>query len=67
MRVQGLTKRFYGFNSQLVLGPVTPKFLKMVVVLACMVLRTKWRPQNITGRPGLPVGIHPVGIRGGGS
>ena len=57
MRVQGPTKRFYGFNSWLVLGPVTTKALKMVVVLACMVLRTKWRPGNITGRPGLPVGI----------
>ena len=29
-----LTKRFYGFDSQLVLGPVIPKTLKMVVVAA---------------------------------
>ena len=34
-----LTKRFYGFNSRLVLGPVIPKTLKMVP--ACMVLRMK--------------------------
>ena len=36
-----LTKWFYGFDSRLLLGPVIPKTLKMVVVLACMVLTMK--------------------------
>ena len=31
------TKRFCGFDSWLVLGPVIPKTLKMGVVSACMV------------------------------
>ena len=34
-----LTKRFFGFDSRLLLGPVIPKMLKMGVVPACMVLR----------------------------
>ena len=36
-----LTKRIWGFDSRLVLGPVIPKTLKMVVVPACIVLRMK--------------------------
>ena len=36
-----LTKRFFGFDSRLVLGPVIPKTLKIVVVPACMVLGMK--------------------------
>ena len=35
------TKRFCGFDSRLVLGPVIPKTLKMAVVPACMVLMMK--------------------------
>ena len=35
------TKWFYVFDSQLLLGPVLQKTLKMVVVPACMVLRMK--------------------------
>ena len=50
-----LTKRFYRFNSQSVLGPVIPKMLKMGVVPACMVLRMKEGPRNITGRPGVSI------------
>ena len=38
------TKRFCGFDSRLVLGPVIPKTLKMGVVSACMVLMMKWGP-----------------------
>ena len=36
-----LTKRFYGFNSQLLLGLVIPTTLNMGVVPACIVLRMK--------------------------
>ena len=36
-----LTKWFYGFHSQLVLGTVIPKTFKMVVVPACIVLSMK--------------------------
>ena len=36
-----LTKRFHGFNSRLLLGPVIPRTLKMGVVPACMVLMMK--------------------------
>ena len=50
-----LTKWFYGFNSWLVVGPVIPNTLKMGVVPACMVLRMKWGPQNITGWPGVSI------------
>ena len=50
-----LTKWFYGFNFRLVLGPVIPKTLKMGVVPACMVLRMKKGPQNITDRPGVSI------------
>ena len=32
------TKRFCGFDSRLVLGPVIPKTLKLGVIPACMVL-----------------------------
>ena len=49
------TKRFCGFDSRLVLGPVIPKTLKMGVVPACMVLMMKWGPRNITGRPGVSI------------
>ena len=44
------TKRFWGYDSRLVLGPVIPKTLKMGVIPACMVLINKWGPRNITGR-----------------
>ena len=50
-----LTKRFYGFDSRLVLDPVIPKMLKMGVVPARMVLMMKWGPRNITGRPGVSI------------
>ena len=50
-----LTKWFCGFDSQLVLGPVMPKTLKMGVVTACMVLVMKWGPRNITGLPGVSI------------
>ena len=50
-----LTKWFYWFNSRLVLVPVIPKKLKMGVVSACMVLRMKEGPRNITGRPGVSI------------
>ena len=50
-----LTKGFCGFDSQLVLGPVILKTLKMGVVPACMVLMMKWGPRNITGRPGVSI------------
>ena len=50
-----LTKRLCGFDSQLVLGPVIPKTLKMGVVPACMLLMMKWGPRNITGRPGVSI------------
>ena len=36
-----LIKRFCGFDSPLVLGPVIPKTLKMGMVPACKVLRMK--------------------------
>ena len=36
-------------NGQL--GPVIPKTLKMGVIPACMVLRMKCGPRNMTGRP----------------
>ena len=49
------TKRFCGFDSWLVLGPVIPKTLKMGVVPACMVLMMKWGPRNITGRTGVSI------------
>ena len=55
-----LTKRFCGFDSQLMLGPFIAKTLKIGVVPACMVLRMKWVPRNIskhfkTGRPGVSI------------
>ena len=50
-RDSALTKWFCGFDSWLVLGPVIPKALKIGVVPACMVLRMKWGPRNITGGP----------------
>ena len=40
-RDPALTKWFYGFDSQLVLGSVIPKTVKMGVVPACMVLGMK--------------------------
>ena len=49
------TKRFFGFNSQSVLGPVIPKTLEMGVFPACMVLMMKWGPRNITGRPSVSI------------
>ena len=54
-RDPALTKRFCGFDSRLVLGPVIPKTLRMGVVPACMVLMMKWVPRNITGRPGISI------------
>ena len=36
-----LTKRFYGLDFRMVLGPVIPKTLKNVVSAACMVVRMK--------------------------
>ena len=50
-----LTKRFCGFDSRLLLGPVIPKTLKMGVIPFCMVLRMKWGPRNITGWPGVSI------------
>ena len=49
------TKRFCGFDSRLVLGPVIPKTLNMGVVPACLILMMKWGPQTITGRPGISI------------
>ena len=49
------TKRFCGFDSRLVLGPVIPKTLFTGVVPACMVLMMKWGPRNITGQPGVSI------------
>ena len=37
----GLTKRFCGFDSRLMQGPVIPKTLQMGVVPACIVLTMK--------------------------
>ena len=50
-----LNKRICGFDSRLLLGPVKPKTLKMGVVPACMVLKIKWEPRNITGWPGVSI------------
>ena len=38
---QALTKRFCGFDSRLLLGPVIPKAFKIGVVPSCMVLMMK--------------------------
>ena len=50
-----LTNRLYGFDSRLVLGAVIPKTLKMGVVPACMVLRMKKGPRNVTSQPGVSI------------
>ena len=50
-----LTKRICGVDSQLVLGPVIPKTLKMGVVPTCMVLTMRWGPRNMTGWPGVSI------------
>ena len=49
------TKRFCGFDSRLVIGPFTPKTLKMGVVLPCMVLTMKEGSRKITGRLGVSI------------
>ena len=49
------TKRFCGFDSWLVLGPVMPKTLKVGGIPVCMVLMMKWGPRNITGWPGVSI------------
>ena len=43
------------------LGPVIPKTLKMGVVPACMILRMKQGPQNISGWPGVSIMINVTG------
>ena len=57
-----LTKRFYGFDSQLALGPVIPKTLKLGVVPACMVHTMKQGPCNTPtlnhSLSGSTVGVH---------
>ena len=50
-----LTKRFCGFDSRLVLGPVILNNFEMGVVSSCMVLTMKEGPRNITGRPGVSI------------
>ena len=49
------TKRFCGFDSRWVLGPVIPKTLKIGVIPVCMVLMMKWGPRNITGWPSVSI------------
>ena len=50
-----LTKRFFWFDSWLMLGPLIPKTVKVGVVSSCKVLTMKWGPRNITGQPDVSI------------